>query len=83
MVNNVFVLIPVIILVTMVGELVSVVVVVAGVVSVAVVFSFVGALYKSHRKLQVFGLLLLSCLCLLVIVVGLMMVVMVLVTLFG
>ena len=44
MVNNVFVLIPVIILVTMVGELVSVVVVVAGVVSVAVAFSFVGAL---------------------------------------
>ena len=52
-----FVVISVGTLVNMVFQLVSVlVVVVAGMVLVAVVFSFEGALSISQRKLQVFGL---------------------------
>ena len=74
----VVVVITVIILVTMVRELLSVVVVVAGVVLGTVLFSFVGALYINQRKIKVFVLLLLSCLCLLVIVVSWMVVVLVL-----
>ena len=41
----------------MVGGIVAAVVVVAGVVSVAVVFLFVGALYISQRKMIMFSLL--------------------------
>ena len=50
MVVLVFVVITVVILLTMVGELVSALMVVAGVVSVAHVFSFMGALYKHKSK---------------------------------
>ena len=65
----VIVVITMVVLVIMVGELVSVVVVVAGGGIGESCVLFVGALYISQRKMPVFGLVLLSCFFLLVVIV--------------